>query len=95
MTVAVAGGAQRTVLSPGAAFGAVRPKRPPGPVAGRPAGLAHQPVISRNPALFFPDPSMNEQALFTVGAAGYGAAEYGEFAAAVTGVHRGGDTYDA
>jgi hypothetical protein len=89
--------ARRAALSPGATFeaGVVKPKLVPSLVAGRPAGLARSPATSRNPAVFFTDPSMNEQALFTVGAAGYGAAEYGEFATAVSGVHRGGDTYDA
>jgi alpha-beta hydrolase superfamily lysophospholipase len=72
MIAAVATGARWAVLSPGAfAAGGARPKQPHPPVAGRPAGLAHRPVINRNPALFFTDPSMNEQALFTVRAAGY------------------------
>jgi len=89
--------ARRAALSPGAmtVAGLTTPKLQPPTVAGRPAGLAHGPVTSRNPAAFFTDPGMNEQTLFTVGAAGYGAAEYGEVAAAVSGVHRDGDTYDA
>ena len=45
--------------------------------------------------MFFADPNLNAQALFTVGAAGYGAAEYGEFATAVAGVHAAGDSYDS
>jgi len=88
---------RRAVLSPGTAPGGGlgTAKLLPPAVAGRPAGVARGPATSRNPALFFTEPSMNEQALLTVGAAGYGAAEYGEFATAVAGVHRGGDTYDA
>ena len=45
------------------------------------------------PATSFADLNLNAQALFTVGAAGYGAAEYGEFATAVAGVHAAGDSY--
>ena len=45
--------------------------------------------------MLFTDPALNLQSLFTVGAAGYGAAEYGEAATAFNAVHRGGDTYNA
>ncbi len=59
------------------------------------AAAAAQASAAENPLVFFADPSMNLQSLFTLGAAGYGAAEYGEVATAFTGVHHGGDTYDA
>lgn len=64
-------------------------------VAGRSPGVVRGPAVVRDPAVFFTDPNLNAQALFTVGAAGYGAAEYGEFATAVAAVHAGGDSYDS
>lgn len=64
-------------------------------VAGRATSVTRGPVVVRDPAVFFTDPNLNAQALFTVGAAGYGAAEYGEFATAVAAVHAGGDSYPA
>ncbi len=64
-------------------------------MAGRPPAVARGPAVARDPAVFFADPNLNAQALFTVGAAGYGAAEYGEFATAVAGVHAAGDSYDS
>lgn len=67
----------------------------PPKVAGRATPVVRGPAIVRDPAVFFTDPNLNAQALFTVGAAGYGAAEYGEFATAVAAVHAGGDSYTA
>ena len=88
---------RRTVLGTGAALGTglVAPKALRPAVAGRVPAVARGPAVIRDPAVFFADPSLNLQALFTVGAAGYGAAEYGEFATAVAGVHAEGDSYDA
>lgn len=64
-------------------------------VAGRAPAVVRGPAVVRDPAVFFTDPNLNAQALFTVGAAGYGAAEYGEFASAVRAVHADGDSYAA
>jgi hypothetical protein len=75
--------------------GLVAPKVLRPAVAGRAAPVLRGPAVARDPAVFFTDPNLNAQALFTVGAAGYGAAEYGEFASAVAGVHAGGDSYDS
>ncbi len=88
---------RRPVLGGGAALGTglLIPKGFRSEVAGRPSGPARGPAVSRDPTAFFADPSMNMQTLFTLGAAGYGAAEYGEVATAVAGVHRQGDSYDA
>ena len=68
---------------------------PPAKVAGQASSVTRGPAVIRDPAVFFTDPNLNEQALFTVGAAGYGAAEYGEFATAVAAVHADGDSYPA
>jgi hypothetical protein len=87
---------RRAVLGGGAALGTglLAPKGFRPAVAGRAPAMDHGPAVSRNPVMFFTDPSLNLQALFTVGAAGYGAAEYGEFATAVASAHREGDSYD-
>ncbi|HUY44880.1 MAG TPA: alpha/beta fold hydrolase [Streptosporangiaceae bacterium] len=103
--------ARRAVLASGAPFGAglatpkpllsavashgVRLRSAVTGLTGPPAVLARGPATTRNPAVFFTDPDMNAQALFTIGAAGYGAAEFGEVAVAISGIHRGGDSYDS
>ena len=88
---------RRAVLGSGAALGSglLAPKGFRPGVAGRAPSVARGPAVSRDPAAFFTDPAMNMQTLFTLGAAGYGAAEYGEVATAVAGAHRAGDSYDA
>ena len=87
---------RRALLGTGAALGTglVAPKLLRPSVAGRPASVSRGPAVVRDPAVFFTDPNLNLQALFTVGAAGYGAAEYGEFATAVAGAHAGHGGYD-
>lgn len=84
---------RRAVLGTGAALVAPNVLRPV--VAGRATAALRGPAVSRDPTVFFTDPSMNSQTLFTLGAAGYGAAEYGEVATAVAGVHAGGGHYDS
>jgi hypothetical protein len=64
-------------------------------LGGTAAVVTRGPAVPRNPAHFFSDPDMNAQALFTFGAAGYGAAEFSEAAAAISGAHQGGDSYDS
>ncbi len=88
---------RRGVLTSGAALGTglAMPKAVRAAVAGRTAGTGRRPAVIRDPVYFFADPSMNMQTLFTLGAAGYGAAEYGEVATAVAGVYRDGGRYDA
>ncbi|HTT50876.1 MAG TPA: alpha/beta fold hydrolase [Streptosporangiaceae bacterium] len=92
---------RRAVLSTGAPAGAglAGPKAIRAAVAGRRAEVAGtvagRPAVARDPVYFFADPSMNVQTLFTLGAAGYGAAEYGEVATAVAGVYSGGGSYDS
>jgi Acetyl xylan esterase (AXE1) len=88
---------RRAVLGGGATLGTglLAPKGFRRAVAGRVPAMDRGPAVSRDPATFFTDPNLNEQALFTVGAAGYGAAEYGEFATAVASAHRDGDSYDS
>jgi hypothetical protein len=80
------------------------PKPGPGRVAGlvpwpgrRPASGGDPALFfaGGDPALFFTDPVLNQQVLSVLGAAGYGAAEYGEVAAAIAATHRGGDSYEA
>lgn len=84
---------RRAVLGTGAALVAPNVLRPA--VAGRATPVLRGPAASRDPTVFFTDPSMNAQTLFTLGAAGYGAAEYGEVATAVAGVHAGRGSYDS
>lgn len=72
------------------------PSKPgPGRVAGLVPWPVRRPVTRRDPARFFADPVLNEQVLGLLGAAGYGAAEYGEVAAAIAATHRDGDSYEA
>ena len=66
-----------------------------GRVCSAPAAAAARRPAASNPVELFTDPSMNLQALFTAGATGYGAAEYGEVATAFNAVHRGGNSYNA
>ena len=82
--------ARREVLASGATLGAALVAA--GPLL--PAAAAARRPATNNPVALFADPSMNLQALFTAGATGYGAAEYGEVATAFNGVHHGGDSYD-
>ncbi len=77
----------------GAAAAAPKPFR--GPVAGLAPWPARIPPPVRDPAAFFADPVLNNQTLFTLAAAGYGAAEYGEVAGAVAAAHRDGSSYEA
>jgi hypothetical protein len=88
---------RRAVLGGGAAVGTglLAPKGFRPAVAGRVPAMDRGPAVSRDPAAFFTDPGLNLQTLFTVGAAGYGAAEYGEIATAVASAHRAGDSYDS
>ena len=83
--------ARRGVLTSGATLGAALaaagPLLPAAAAACRPA--------ADNPDVRFTDPAMNLQALFTAGATGYGAAEYGEVATAFDSVHHGGNSYNA
>ena len=71
----------------------------PKPLRGTVAGLAPWPACApravRDPAIFFADPVLNHQALLTLAAAGYGAADYGEVASAIAAAHRGGSSYQA
>jgi hypothetical protein len=79
---------RRSLLLAGAATatGALLPAR----AAVAEAGPATQP-----PMRLFADTDQNFQALFAMGAAGYGAAEYGEVTTAVDAANAAGATYDA
>ena len=83
--------ARRGVLTSGAMLGAALTAA--GPLL--PAAAAARRPAAGNPDVLFTDPAMNLQALFTAGATGYGAAEYGEIATAFNSVHHGGNSYNA
>ncbi len=60
-----------------------------GPISPQPAGPGQAAIT------FFSDPAINFQLLFTLGAAGYGAAETGEVLATFDRIHARGDSYRA
>ena len=85
--------ARRAVLASGATLGAGLAAS--GTLLPAAAAADRTPAAAGNPVVLFTDPALNFQSQFTVGAAGYGAAEYGEAATAFNSAHHGGDTYDA
>ena len=87
--------ARRGVPPTDRAAGAAAPKPFRGTVAGLAPWAARIPPPMCDPAAFFADPALNNQTLFTLAAAGYGAAEYGEVASAIDAAHRGGNSYEA